>query len=60
LSKLKAHALYLTRSAERADDLLQRPCLRALSRSHQWRAGARFDRWRAAIMNNIWLNELRQ
>ncbi len=60
LPKLKAHALYLTRSGDKADDLLQRTCLRALSRSHQWQAGTRLDRWVSAIMNSIWFNELRQ
>jgi RNA polymerase sigma-70 factor (ECF subfamily) len=60
LPKLKAHALYLTRSNDKADDLLQRTCLRALSRSHQWQAGTRLDRWVSTIMNSIWFNELRQ
>jgi len=60
LPKLKLHALYLTRSADKADDLLQRTCLRALSRSHQWQAGTRLDRWASTIMNSIWFNELRQ
>ncbi|MDH3658761.1 MAG: sigma-70 family RNA polymerase sigma factor [Alphaproteobacteria bacterium] len=60
LPKLKVHALYLTRSNDRADDLLQRTCLRALSRSHQWQAGTRLDRWVSIIMNSIWFNELRQ
>ena len=60
LPKLKLHALYLTRSADKADDLLQRTCLRALSRSHQWQVGTRLDRWASTIMNSIWFNELRQ
>lgn len=60
LPKLKAHALYLTRSGDKADDLLQRTCLRALSRSHQWQPGTRLDRWTSTIMNSIWFNELRQ
>ena len=60
LPKLKTHALYLTRSGDKADDLLQRTCLRALSRSHQWQAGTRLDRWVSTIMNSIWFNELRQ
>lgn len=60
LPKLKLHALYLTRSGDKADDLLQRTCLRALSRSHQWQAGTRLDRWVSTIMNSIWFNELRQ
>jgi RNA polymerase sigma-70 factor (ECF subfamily) len=60
LPKLKAHALYLTRSGDKADDLLQRTCLRALSRSHQWQVGTRLDRWVAKIMESIWFNELRQ
>lgn len=60
LPKLKVRALYLTRSADKADDLLQRTCLRALSRSHQWQAGTRLDRWVSTIMDSIWFNELRQ
>jgi RNA polymerase sigma-70 factor (ECF subfamily) len=60
LPKLKVHALYLTRSGDKADDLLQRTCLRALSRSHQWQAGTRLDRWASTIMDSIWFNELRQ
>lgn len=60
LPKLKVHALYLTRSGDKADDLLQRTCLRALSRSHQWQTGTRLDRWVAKIMDSIWFNELRQ
>jgi RNA polymerase sigma-70 factor (ECF subfamily) len=60
LPKLKIHALYLTRSGDKADDLLQRTCLRALSRSHQWQAGSRLDRWVSRIMDSIWFNELRQ
>ncbi len=60
LPKLKVQALYLTRSADKADDLLQRTCLRALSRSHQWQPGTRLDRWVSTIMNSIWFNELRK
>ena len=60
LPKLKVHALYLTRSGDKADDLLQRTCLRALSRSHQWQAGTRLDRWVSTIMRSIWFNELKQ
>ncbi|MGI9491957.1 MAG: RNA polymerase sigma factor [Geminicoccaceae bacterium] len=60
LPKLKVHALYLTRSGDKADDLLQRTCLRALSRSHQWQVDTRLDRWVAKIMESIWFNELRQ
>ncbi len=60
LPKLKAHALYLTRKSDTADDLLQRTCLRALSRSHQWQTGTRLDRWVSVIMNSIWFNELRK
>ena len=60
LPRLKVHALYLTRSEDKADDLLQRTCLRALSRSHQWQVGTRLDRWVAKIMESIWFNELRR
>ena len=60
LPKLKLHALYLTRSGDKAEDLLQRTCLRALSRSHQWQIGTRLDRWVSKIMESIWFNELRK
>lgn len=60
LPKLKVQALYLTRSADNADDLLQRTCLRALSRAHQWQAGTNLGRWVAKIMESIWFNELRK
>ncbi len=60
LPKLKLQALYLTRSADKADDLLQRTCLRALSRLDQWQAGTNLGRWVAKIMESIWFNELRK
>ena len=60
LPKLKAEALYLTRSPHKADDLLQATCLRVLSRSHQFHPGTRLDRWASRIMNNIWFDELRE
>lgn len=60
LPKLRAEALYLTRSSDKADDLLQATCLRALSRSHQYSANTRLDRWVSTIMNHIWFDELRK
>jgi len=65
LPKLKASALYLTKDAVARtqdtsipDDLLQRTCLRALSRTHQFH-GDNIFAWTYQIMRSIWFTELR-
>ena len=59
LPRLRRFARLLTRCPDRADDLVQSACLRALMRSHQWAAGSRLDSWLFAIIHSIWKNELR-
>ena len=65
LPKLKACAAYLTKDAVSRtqdssipDDLLQRACLRALSRTHQFQ-GENVFAWTYRIMRSIWFSELR-
>jgi RNA polymerase sigma-70 factor (ECF subfamily) len=59
LPRLWRFALRLTRQAADAEDLVQRSCLRALEKRHQWRPGTALLSWLFAIMHSIWLNELR-
>jgi RNA polymerase sigma-70 factor (ECF subfamily) len=59
LPRLWRFALRLTRHGHDAEDLVQRSCLRALERRHQWQPGTALLSWLFAIMHSIWLNELR-
>jgi RNA polymerase sigma-70 factor (ECF subfamily) len=58
LPKLWRFAVRLTRHHEDAQDLVQRACVRALERQHQWRADSSPLSWLYAIVHSIWLNEL--
>jgi len=58
LPKLWRFAVRLTRHHEDAQDLVQRTCVRALERQHQWRADTNPLSWLYAILHSIWLNEL--
>ena len=65
LPRLKVCAVYLTKDAVSRtqdtsipDDLLQRACLRALSRTHQFH-GENVFAWTYKIMRSIWFSELR-
>jgi RNA polymerase sigma-70 factor, ECF subfamily len=59
LPRLWRFGLRLTRNRQDAEDLVQRSCLRALERRHQWQPGSALLSWVFAIMHSIWLNELR-
>ncbi len=59
LPRLWRFALYLTRDQQKAEDLVQSSCLRALEKSSQYRAGTDLDRWVFAIAASIWKNALR-
>lgn len=54
------YALSLTGTRERADDLAQAACLRAIERANQFEAGTKLDRWMFRITHNLWINELRK
>ncbi len=57
--RLWRYCFILSGNAERANDLAQSTCLRALEKSHQYTVGTELDRWLFRIAKNIWLNELR-
>ena len=58
LPKLWRFAVRLTRHDDDAQDLVQRTCVRALERQHQWRPETSPLSWLYAILHSIWLNEL--
>lgn len=59
LSRLWRFAMVLSHNEETAAELVQKTCLRALQRSHQFRPGTRLDRWTFSILASLWKNELR-
>lgn len=60
LPRMRRFGCSLTGSLERADDLVQAACERALSRAHQWQPGSRLDSWVFAIMRSIWFNQVQK
>ena len=59
LSALWRFALVLTRDRERAQDLVQATCVRALEKAAMYHSDTRLDRWLMTMMMNVWRNELR-
>ncbi|HZL59232.1 MAG TPA: RNA polymerase sigma factor [Stellaceae bacterium] len=59
LPRLRRFARGLTGSAVEADDLVQAACERALSRTHQFQPGTRFDSWMFRIVQTVWIDLLR-
>ena len=59
LPRLRRFACALTGDLDRADDLVQETCLRALSRLDQWEQGTRLDSWMYRIAQNIWYDRIR-
>jgi RNA polymerase sigma-70 factor (ECF subfamily) len=59
LPRLRRFARGLTGAADRADDLVQAACERALARMEQWTPGTRLDSWMFRIVRTIWIDELR-
>lgn len=57
--RLRRFALGLTADPDRADDLVQAGCERALARRDQWQAGTRLDSWMYKILQNLWIDQLR-
>ena len=54
LPRLWRYAMVKCRNPDKANDLVQATCERALSRSHQFQAGTRLDAWTITIMQSIW------
>jgi RNA polymerase sigma-70 factor, ECF subfamily len=63
LPQLWRFALRLARHTADAQDLVQRTCVRALERQHQWQPQGQAEgsplSWLYAVMHSIWLNEMR-
>ena len=57
--KLWRYCLALTSNSDRANDLAQAACLRAMEKSHLFEMGTYFDRWIFTIAQRLWFNELR-
>ncbi|MEM9330116.1 MAG: RNA polymerase sigma factor [Pseudomonadota bacterium] len=57
--RLWRYCLALTSNTERANDLAQSVCLRALEKAHLFEPGTKFDRWVFRIAQRLWINELR-
>lgn len=59
LPRLRRFAFALTGDKDRADDLVQDACERALSRLDQWQPGTKLDSWMYRITQNIWVDQHR-
>ncbi len=59
LPRLRKFAFALTGCPDRAEDLVQDTCVRALDRAHQWQAGTRMDSWLYRIAQNRWIDMMR-
>jgi RNA polymerase sigma-70 factor, ECF subfamily len=57
--RLWRYCVALTGSRERAGDLAQSACLRALEKSDKFEAGTRLDHWMYRLTQRLWLNEIR-
>ncbi len=57
---LRRFALSLTHSPDRADDLVQAACERALSNAERYEPGTRFDAWMFRITRNLWIDRVRR
>ena len=60
IPRLRRYARALTRSAERADNLVQETLLRAIAKAHLWQAGTDIRAWLFTIMHNQNVNMVRR
>lgn len=60
LPRLRRFGLSLTRSQDKADDLVQAACERALRALESYQPGTRLDSWMYRIMRNLWIDEVRK
>ena len=58
--RLWRYCLVVAGNRDRADDLAQAACLRAIERSHQFEAGTHLDRWLFRIAQRVWIDEVRK
>ena len=59
LPRLRRFAYALTGSLDKADDLVQDTCARALANADQWQPGTRLDSWMYRIAQNLWFDRMR-
>ena len=57
--RLWRFCLSLTGQRDRADDLAQMTCARAIEKAHLYQPGTHLDRWLFVMARRLWLNELR-
>ncbi|MGL4636327.1 MAG: RNA polymerase sigma factor [Beijerinckiaceae bacterium] len=60
LPRLRRFAVSLSGNRDRADDLVQATCERALKSAESWQPGTRLDSWLYRIMQNLWIDEMRR
>jgi RNA polymerase sigma-70 factor (ECF subfamily) len=60
IPRLRRYARALTRSADRADDLVQDTLVRALNKGHLWQPGTDIRAWLFTIMHNQFVNAVRR
>jgi len=57
--RLWRFCLSLTGQRDKADDLAQMTCARAIEKAHLFKPGTHLDRWLFVIARRLWLNQLR-
>jgi RNA polymerase sigma-70 factor (ECF subfamily) len=60
LPRLRRFAVALSGNRDKADDLVQGTCERALRGADSWQPGTRLDSWLYRIMQNLWIDEMRK
>ncbi len=60
LPRMRRFARGLARDPDKADDLIQAACERALTRLHQVREGTRLDSWLYRIIYTCWVDSFRR
>ena len=60
IPRLRRYARALTRSADRADDLVQETLMRAIAKGHLWQEGTDIRAWLFTIMHNQYVNMVRR
>lgn len=60
LPRLRRFSRSLTGSADKADELVQTSCAKAIAAHASWASGTRFDSWMFRIARNAWIDGLRQ
>jgi RNA polymerase sigma-70 factor, ECF subfamily len=60
IPRLRRYARALTRTADRADDLVQDTLVRALAKGHLWQPGTDIRAWLFTIMHNQYVNTVRR